>query len=191
MLDRVEFEKYKQKEGEDFESFYISTQQLAFDADLVNNHCGECSKKCLESRVANKIMAGIMDADVRTKLLKIKEEDFSLASIVTICRTEENSKKNEQKLSSKNVNYVAKKEEQFQRGSARPRSGKPTQRYGRRNSNERYGGNGPLRQRCPNCGRTHEPNNCNASNKKCDGCGEIGHYVRVCPENEERSSDRY
>ena len=67
LLDRVEFEKYKQKEGEDFESFYISTQQLAFDADLVDHHCGECPKKCLESRVANKIMAGIMDADVKTK----------------------------------------------------------------------------------------------------------------------------
>ena len=46
LLDRVEFEKYKQKEGEDFESFYISTQQLAFDADLVNTHCGEFAKKC-------------------------------------------------------------------------------------------------------------------------------------------------
>ena len=57
-LDRVEFERYRQKEGEDFESFYIATQQLAFDADLVNNHCAECSKKCLESRVANKLMAG-------------------------------------------------------------------------------------------------------------------------------------
>ena len=121
-MDRVEFEKYKQKDAEDFESFYISTQQLAFNADLVNHHCCECYKKCLETRYSNKIMAGIMDADVRTKLLKIKEEDFSLARIVTIRRTEENSKKNEQKLSSKNVNYVAKKEQQLQRGSARPRS---------------------------------------------------------------------
>ena len=76
LLDRVEFEKYKQKDGEDFESFYISTQQLAFDADLVNNHCGKCSKKCLESRVANKIMAGIMDADVLNEAVKDQGRGF-------------------------------------------------------------------------------------------------------------------
>ena len=73
-LDRVEFERYRQKEGEDFESFYIATQQLAFDADLVSNHCADCSKRCLESRVANKLMAGIKDQEVRTKLLKVKED---------------------------------------------------------------------------------------------------------------------
>ena len=61
LLDRVEFERHKQKEDEDFESFYIATQQLAFDANLVTNYCDECSKKCLESRVANKLMAGIKD----------------------------------------------------------------------------------------------------------------------------------
>ena len=97
VVDRVEFERYNQKEGEDFKSFSIATQQLAFDADLVNNHCDECSKKCLESRVANKIMAGIRDTEVRTKLLKIKEDEFSLENIVTICQTEENSIRNEQR----------------------------------------------------------------------------------------------
>ena len=90
LLDRVEFERYRQKEGENFESFYIATQQLAFDADLVSNHCADCSKRCLESRVANKLMAGIKDQDVRTKLLKVKEDDVSLENIVTICRTGEN-----------------------------------------------------------------------------------------------------
>ena len=40
-------------EGEDFDSFYNATQQLAFDADLVKNHCDECSKKCLESRAGH------------------------------------------------------------------------------------------------------------------------------------------
>ena len=65
LLDRVEYERYRQKEGEDFESFYIATQQVAFAADLVNSHCAECSKRCLESRVASKLMAGIKDREVR------------------------------------------------------------------------------------------------------------------------------
>ena len=73
---------------------------------LVNSHCAECAKKCLESRVANQLMAGIKDQEVRTKLLKVKEDDFSLENIVTICRTEENTRRTEQKLSSKNINYL-------------------------------------------------------------------------------------
>ena len=128
-MDRVEFERYRQKDGEDFESFYIATQQLAFDADLVNNHCAECYKKRLESRVANKLMAGIRDQEVRTKLLKVKEDDFSLENIVTICRTEEKSRRHEQKLSSKNVNLLNRKPNEFQRGRSKSRQRRPTQKY--------------------------------------------------------------
>ena len=126
MLDRVEFERYRQKECEDFECFFIATQQLAFGADLVNNHCAECSKRYLESSVASKLMAGIKDQEVRTKLLKVKEDDFSLENIVTICRTEENSRRNEQKLSSKHVNYLNRKPNEFQRGRSKSRQSEET-----------------------------------------------------------------
>ena len=115
LLDRVELERYRQKEDEDFESFYVATQWLAFDTDLVNNHCAECSKKCPKARVVNKLMANIKDQEVRTKLLKVKEDDFSLENNVTICRTEENSRRNEQKLSAKHVNYLNLKPRNFKK----------------------------------------------------------------------------
>ena len=59
-----------------------SNVQLAFDADLVTNHFEECSKNCLVSRVANKLLAGIKYTEVRIKLLKIKEVESSLEKIV-------------------------------------------------------------------------------------------------------------
>ena len=34
-------------------------------------------------------MAGLRDTEVRTEVLKIKEEEFSLENVVSICRTEE------------------------------------------------------------------------------------------------------
>merc|ERR1711894_134800 len=84
-------------------------------------------------------MAGIKDAEVRIKVLKIKEGELSLENIVTICRTEENSIRNEQKLSSKAVNQLKREPNQFQRGRSKSRQGRPTQRYGRANNNERSG----------------------------------------------------
>ena len=100
MLDRVEFERCRQKEVEDFESFYINVQQTAIDANLCKDHCNGCEKLCLEARIANKVMAGLKDSDVRTKLLKLGEDGFSLQFFLR-CRTEENSKRNEWKLTNK------------------------------------------------------------------------------------------
>ena len=38
------FEQAKQKEGEDFEDYYVSVQQITEDADLCNLHCDDCRK---------------------------------------------------------------------------------------------------------------------------------------------------
>ena len=157
--------------------------QLIFDADLVNNHCAECAKKCIESRVVNKPMAGIKDHEARTKLLKVNEDDFSLENIVTICRTEENSKRNEQKLSLKHVNCLHRKPNEFQRGLSKSRQRKPTQKYRRPKSVERSGTYGSTNQKCPNCAISHPPNKCGSDGRKCNGCSKVGLYFRVCPNN--------
>ena len=137
-------------------------------------------------------MAGIKDQEVRTKLLKVKEDDFSLENIVTICRTEENSRRNEQKLSSKHVNYLNRKPNEFQRGRSKSRQRRPTQKYGRTksltvpcNGGSISGTHGATNQKCPNCARSHPPNKCGAIGRKCNGCNKVGHYLRVCPNNKE------
>ena len=45
-LDRVEFEQVAQREGEEFDDFYVSLQQIAENAELCGGHCEDCSKKC-------------------------------------------------------------------------------------------------------------------------------------------------
>ena len=85
LLDRIEFERCGQFEGEDFESYFINVQQTAIDANLCKDHCNACEKLFLEARIANKVMAGLKDSDVRIKLLKLGEDDFSLENIVKNC----------------------------------------------------------------------------------------------------------
>ena len=89
LLDRVEFERCRQKEGEDFENFYINVQQCAIDANLSKEHCNACKKLCLEARMENKLMAGLKDREVRTKLLQLGEEDYILENIVKISKINE------------------------------------------------------------------------------------------------------
>lgn len=94
-LGRVEFEQAKQKEGEDFEDYYASVQQIAEDADLCSKHCQDCAKTCWDMRLSTQIMSGIRDQETKTKLLAIKEEEFKLDKVVDICRTGEAARKNE------------------------------------------------------------------------------------------------
>ena len=58
---------------------------------------------CLKARMASKLIAKLKDSEVRTKLLKHVEEDFSLENIVAIFQTEENSKKNERKIANMSI----------------------------------------------------------------------------------------
>ena len=175
-LDRVEFEQVAQREGEEFDDFYVSLQQTAENADLCGGHCEECSKKCWDMRISTKIMSGINDPETKTKLLAIKEEEFSLEKVIDVCRIEETSRKNEKKLSSQHVNVLNKDRAPF-RGNAR--SGKPTQRYGR----EWSGGESLSNEydRCNKCSGKHEKGKCKAFSSQCHGCKQIGHFIRCCP----------
>ena len=166
LLDRVEFERCRQKESENFESFFIMVQKTAIDANLCKDHCNACKKLCLEARIANKIMAGLKDSDVRTKLVKLGEDDFSLENIVKICRTKENSKKNERKLAIKSsINQLIRLANEYQIAISKARQGRPTQRHGRSQSNERKNLNTKEIKGCKNCGAKHENHQCRAKDK--------------------------
>ena len=59
-LDRVAFEQRKQEVGEAFDDFYVSIKQLAEEADLCD--------ACRDQRLTTKIMASIVDQEMRQKL---------------------------------------------------------------------------------------------------------------------------
>ncbi len=74
VLDMVAFDNRKQKEGENFDSYLVAVQQLAQDADVAHDHCKACKIKCLDRRLAGRLISGIRDEKTRTKLLE--EEKF-------------------------------------------------------------------------------------------------------------------
>ena len=86
----MDFERCRQTEDENFANFYFKVQQCSIDADLCKDHCNEWEKLSREAMMANKLMAGLKDSEVQTKILKLGEERISLENIVIICRTEEN-----------------------------------------------------------------------------------------------------
>ena len=45
-----------------------------------------------------------------------------------------------------------------------------------------------LRDRCENCGRIHEPNNCFARGKTCGNCGRLNHFAAVCRSGKRRDA---
>ena len=123
------------KEGEDFETFFFNVQQASIDAELTKEHCEDCAKKCLDSKTVAKITAAITDKETRTKLLKLKEEEFNLEKVVMICRNEENSRRNEQKLSHRSINVLHRKANPNQRSRSKSKQRKPEKVAGFPNQN--------------------------------------------------------
>ncbi len=172
LLDIVQFENRKQKSGEDFDSYLIAIQQIASDADLVCDHCAECRVKCLDRRLAARLISGISDEKTRTKLLE-EEKIPTKERVVEICSARESARKNNQEQwgSQSSVHSVkhAKNQE----------------------SSKSYGKESQQRGTCYCCGKDrHKPKDCPAKNSTCGACGKIGHFTRLCrnPNKKEDSS---
>ena len=60
-IDKVEFERRSQREGESFDDYMVAIRKLARNAEL----CEEC----LDDRLLTKIMSGVNDQEVREELL--------------------------------------------------------------------------------------------------------------------------
>ena len=121
-------------------------------------------------------MAGIKDQEMRKKLFRVKEDDFSLENIVSICTTEENARRNEQIMSSKHLNYLNRKSNVFQRRRSKSRQRRPAQKYGTAKCVELSGTYGSTNQKCSNCAKSHPPNKCGAIGRKYNGCNKLEHF---------------
>ncbi len=161
LLDIVQFENRKQKNGEDLDSYVVAIQQLASDANLVCDHCPDYRVKCLDRRLAARLISGIVDERTRTKLLE--EEKFpSKDRVVEICSARESARSNNRE----------------QWGGQSIQSVKHTG-----NRERSRGREGQLEERCQSCGnRKHKPEKkCYAKDKTCATCKEVGHFAKCCP----------
>ncbi len=173
LLDIVEFENRKQKTGEDFDSYLVAIQQIASDADLVCDHCADCRVRCLDRRLAARLISGIADERTRTKLLE--EDKFPTKErVVEICSARESARKNNKE----------------QWGS---QGGHSVKKHARNRERSRSRGRQPQQEgNCQRCGKDkHKPKEeCPAKDVTCGACKKVGHYAKVCknPNKKQESS---
>ncbi len=163
----IQFDHREQNEGEDFDTYLIAIQQLAQDADLAADHCHECKTKCIDRRLAARIISGIMDDSTRTKLLR--ETEFpSKDRVVSICSSHETAmmnckdhKKNEIRKAGFDHKEVGK-QKWFNNQKD----------FGHRKDND---------VRCRNCGNFHfMGQDCFAKRLVCNYCKQKGHIEKMC-----------
>ncbi len=173
LLDMCAFDNRKQKTGENFDSYLVAIQQLAQDADLTFEHCDQCKVKCLDRRLAGRLISGILDERTRTKLLE--EEKFpSKDRVVEICAARESARKNN-------------KEQWGQSGvSSVQRRHKP-----RRDQSQGRSGEAKKDGNCFNCGRDRHKSkeDCPAKDRECGICKKKGHFAKVCPKKNKQQQE--
>ena len=155
-IDKVSFERRAQRQGESFDDYLVATKKLARNADLC--------KECLEDRLLTKIMAGVLDQEVREELLG-KVPPPKLEEAIIYARSKEAAKRSNIDLTGKLLVQQVKGRERL-----RSRSESPGRLQKRGNSQDRK-----LDNRCYFCTREecyHSDNKkCIAYGTKCQKCG--------------------
>lgn len=153
-FERYLFNKITQSSEEKFDSFLTRVMSRA--------------KKCnfgdlLDDLIVDRIIFGIKDDQLRTKLLDI--DPLSLFKTTTLCRSAESCKEQSQvvtadsQLQSTTTSSVAaiKTPTQQNQSSQQPRS-----------------------YPCRNCGTSHAYRQCPAFGKSCSSCGKVNHFAAQC-----------
>ena len=83
-VERRNFRRSVQQEGETFDDFLVSLRELA-------KTCNFCSDTCTQKNILDQTIEGLLDGDIVEDLLK--EKDLSLQSTVAKCRAHEAAKR--------------------------------------------------------------------------------------------------
>ena len=182
-LQRAKFEQRNQRQGEDFDMFYVSLKKLAVSANIC--------KTCFEERIASRITVGIRDTELQKKLMALPNEKMNLADVVKLCQTEESAKKNAAAAATSQEQPVNKT--QWKKGNrGQPEKGnssKPTQSDGKSRLNRK----GQKPSGCWGCGsfKFHKKEECSAKDSKCKHCGMTGHFSNVCLNRERKEHKEF
>ncbi|XP_044756800.1 uncharacterized protein K02A2.6-like [Coccinella septempunctata] len=203
----VTYERYlfftrEMKENESVDEYVTQLKHLSLNCEFNNLN---------DSLIKDRLVLGIKDKNVKDRLLRTKNLD--LIKAVEICKSAEVTHKQLEVLCSSNSSSATRTEE-VDLMEVRKKGKNSTQRYGRQkqqykkgstNDNSNYRNkisynnysNQSYEFRCTRCGSIHGPKSCRAYGKKCQNCGLMNHFSKLCKNkniknieiHEEESSD--
>ena len=152
-VERRNFRRRVQQEGEMFDDFLVSLRELA-------KTCNFCSDTCMQKSIRDQIIEGLLDGETVEDLLK--ERDLSLDSSISKCRAHEAAKRQRAEILGDPQDTAVR-----------------TLRKPRPDSKSAV----PTKQECPGCGSVFHPGGrkqCPAYHLVCHTCNKVGHLARVC-----------
>lgn len=176
-IKRQAFLDRRQEEGE-------TLMEFVTDIKLKVKDCEYGAAE--ESVLIDKIINGVNDRHVKTKLLDLEDSELTLINVIKVCRTSELTQKHLDDLTSASkaekqmsVNFAGPRGGPNFRGRSRSRGRARTRAY-HHNTRPRgqWGHSDRSTSRCFKCERQHEPGLCSAADKYCGRCGSLGHFSR-------------
>ena len=196
LLDRIEFYRLQQDDGETFNSFFTSLKEL-YKASTFKDHslCHACQDKIAscsvcqgdfhsheEETLRDRIVTGIRNDETRHKLLA--EFKLTLQRAIEICRAEETANVTEQSICTPPQERIQaiRKRSNYQRMKFQPRKPVDSVRAPAIHAPAPVMRNNDSSELCSQCGykQHQELSHCPANGKQCILCGETGHFRRVC-----------
>lgn len=153
-LDRLNFSRCKQRDGESFDQFYANLCEMA---DI-----GNMRKMTFDDWLSNAIVVGVLSEETRQHVLE-KSPALGLDDLVKFCRQQEISR-----LHQAGLNKASKAEQVTVAANQERRQSQGQDRV-------------HFEKRCDFCGLTfHRGDVCPAKDQSCNYCKKKGHYRSVC-----------
>ncbi len=163
-VDRRAYFTRTQKDSETFREFYYALERLSRNACL-NRKCN--NEECRQDLLVTMIMLGVHNENARKELMKLQPFP-SLKVAVATCSAEESTEDNAERVSRSTVNKVSSYRKQ--RSLSRSKKAQGTEK------------------RCFRCGGEYaKDHKCPAKDKKCNSCGTVGHFSKMCKIKAEKS----
>lgn len=194
VYERYRFGSRNQKDGEPFDVFLIEIKKLA----------RYCSFSDEDDMIRDRIVIGITDSKLRTRLLE--EKNLTMAKAIEKARASEATKEqietmNKPSVAVNEINSTHGKQNHTPRAHGRHSNNKykpnpntqnsnQNQQQRQRNTNNSNGNNNKSSRtanhtsvkeiNCTRCGITHKLRECPAYGKQCHSCNKLNHYSKMC-----------
>lgn len=181
VLSHFKFFSKVQDSSETFDEFLTELKTLISYCEFTDR----------DTLLRDRIILGIYDK--KTQGILLQKADLTLADAINISRSIESSVNTQKVLNSTTINdnsvsIINKHNNSCFLANKNHKNGNYS--FSRQNYTNNYSN----KHICPKCGLFHEPNRCPAFLRKCNKCGQKGHYFKFCNKsniNEVRANDVY